>query len=264
MGPAGLLAGAAAAKGGLFSPSQGRLQTTEPRLRRGALGVLEGAFGGTGMPGLSDISGRLNKTFNLPGTALQQQGLGIFANLLNQPTAAQRAFEAQGGATGQFGQDILNAYNPIYERNLGNQIASVYNQGPRFSSGAQLQADRLREQALQDYNLFAKQTLESGRARQIQAAIAADQSQQALLSGAGQFATQANAPNLQLLSYLLPYLFQGGLSQGVTVGPSIFGQLAQAASAIAGAVAGHPGNAAITPTTTTTTPRPNDYGGVPQ
>lgn len=190
-----------------------------------------GVFG-SGGPGTGD---RLNNTFGLQGTALQQQGLAQFAALLGHPTAAQAVFSAQGGANGSFGQDILNAAQPLWQRNLNDQIAAIQGQGPRFSSGADLQSQQLRQRGLQDFDLYAQQVLEAGRARQMAAATAADTSGLNLLQGAGNFATGAQAPQLQLLQLLLPYLLQGGLSQGVITGPSPFGQVAQAAGAVASA-----------------------------
>lgn len=216
---------------GAFSPTQSRIKPTEPGLRPGALGTLQGVFG-QGGPGIGD---RLNQMFGLQGTGLQQQGLAEFARLLGQPTAAQQVFQAQGGAKGSFGQDILNVAQPLWQRNLNDQIAMIQGQGPRFSSGADLQSQQLRQRGLQDFDLYAQQVLEAGRARQTAAATAADTSGLNLLQGAGNFATGAQAPQLQLLQLLLPYLFQGGLSQGVITGPSVFGQIAQAAGAVASA-----------------------------
>lgn len=195
----------------------------------------------------------LGQRLGLPGTALQQQGLGVFANLLAQPTGQQRVFEQampalQAQFTGTPGGDVLNAAQPIFQRNLAEALSRQGEVGPRFASAAQREARTLEQQGLQDINLFSQQILESGRQRQIQAALAAsqigqgaDQSILNILSGAGGFAQGAQGGQLALLQMLIPALFGGGLSPGTAVGPSVLSQIAGVASAVGSTAMGIPG-----------------------
>ena len=207
-----------------MGPSQSRLKPTEPSLRSGALDILKllGSQGG---------AASLGQRLGLPGTALQQQGLSVFANLLAQPTPQFRADaslqEIQQMLQGAPGGNIVGTALPVFQRNLTDALARQREVGPRFASAGQREGRLLEQQGLQDFNLFAQQSLMQGRQQQL-----------AELLGAFQSAGAAQAPQLQLLSQLLPELFKGGLSQGVTVGPSPFGQAAGALGALGGAAVG--------------------------
>jgi len=175
----------------------------------------------------------LLQRLGMPGTALQQQGLSAFANLLAQPSPTLRADaslqELQSMLGGLPGGQVVSSALPVFQRNLGESLARQRDVGPRFASAAQREARTLEQQGLQDFNLFAAQALEQGRQRQLNEIL-----------GAFQGASMAQAPQMALIQQLLPFLFGGGLSQGVITGPSPFGQLAQAGGAAAAAYAGFP------------------------
>lgn len=109
------------------------------------------------------------------------------------PQGAQNALAGIYGG-GNPGQSIVNAYQPIFQRNL----ALAQDQGPRFSSGNEL----LRTQSMNDFNMFAQQALQQGQQRQLEAAM-----------GAGQLGINSQLP---LMQQLLAALFQGG---GINSGP---------------------------------------------
>jgi len=159
--------------------------------------------------------------------------LSAFANYLQQPTGDQRTNAASlsmqgalGGAGNIPGFDVLNAAGPIFQRNLTDSLARQNNQGARFSSTNDIQNRLLQQQGLQDFNLFAQQTLEQGRQRQLQGILGFAQANQ----GPQQLQLQALMPILQAL-------FGGGLSQGIAVGPSPLGQAAGAIGGLAGGAA---------------------------
>lgn len=157
-----------------------------------------------------------------------------FSNFLAQPSGDQRTNAAQlsmqgglGSASNIPGFDVLSAYGPVFQRNLQQQLATNAETGPRFASTSASQARLLQQQGLQDFNLFAQQVLEQGRQRQLQGILGYAQANQ------GQQQIQA-----AFLQQLLSTLFGGGLSPGITVGPSTLGQITGAAGAIAGGAAG--------------------------
>jgi len=167
----------------------------------------------------------------VPGTALQQQGLAAFANLLAQPTpefrnnATLQQLQQMLGKTP--GGNVVAAGLPVFQRNLQEALGRQQEVGPRFASAGQREARLLEQQGLQDYNLFTQQALSQGRQQQLQEIL-----------GAFSGAASAQAPQLGLLQQLLPTLFQGGLSQGVTVGPSTLGTIAGGIGALGGAAIG--------------------------
>jgi hypothetical protein len=213
--------------GALTGPTTKRLPAPEPSFTPAARGLTRGIFqGGAGYPG-STVEQRFGASV---GFGLPPELQNAMKNYLAQPTAAQRAADfslpaLQRQLEGEPGADTLAALQPLYQQNL----ASVMNNGPRFSSGN----ERLQLKALQDFTLFQAQTREQAANRQIQAALAAGQ------VGAG--AAQANAQQLQtyggltqqqqqiMLQALGPFiqaLLNGGLSSGIAVGPSVLGQIA--------------------------------------
>lgn len=174
--------------------------------------------------------------------------VNAFANYLAQPTGDQRTNAAtlsmQGGlgsATGIPGFDVLNAAGPVFSRNLTDSLARTNNQGARFSSTNDAQNRVLQQQGLADFNMFAQQVLEGGRQRQLQGILGyaqAQQGQQGLnLQGQG-LQLQGQQLQLQALMPIIAALFGGGLSPGVTVGPSPLSQIAGIAGAGLGVAAG--------------------------
>jgi hypothetical protein len=199
--------------GFLTRPSTSRLPASEPSLRQPALGLLQGVFG----PGnvQQNLGSRIG--FQLP-PELQS----AFANFLVQPTADQRTNAstlaqqgALGGANAIPGFDVLSALGPVFQRNLTEALGRQNEVGPRFASAAQRESRTLEQQGLQDFNVLAQQILEQGRQRQLQGML-----------GYGQLQLGAQQNQLAALGPLLQALFGGGLSGGITVGPSALGQLA--------------------------------------
>jgi hypothetical protein len=125
------------------------------------------------------------------------------------------------------GGNVVSAGLPVYQRNLSDALAAQREVGPRFASAGQRESRLLEQQGLQDFNLFTQQALTQGRQQQL-----------AEILGAFQGAASAQAPQLALLQQLLPTLFQGGLSGGVTVGPSPLGQAAGILGAAGGTAIG--------------------------
>lgn len=231
----------------MTGPSVKRLPASEPTLRDPALNVLTSIFGGgsTNLPpgwgrtgaaqlgvggggaASGTIQDRFAKTF---GFTMPPELVNAFSNYLAQPSADQRTNAAtlamQGGTSNIPGFDVLNAAGPIFSRNLTESLARTRNVGPRFSSTADAQARLLEQQGLQDFNLFAQQVLEQGRQRQLQGILGFAQANQ----GQQQLQMQALIPLIQAL-------FGGGLSPGVTVGPSPLGQALGAVGSIAGGAA---------------------------
>lgn len=161
------------------------------------------------------------------GNALQSQLGNTFAQLVNGQTAGQQAFnvalpQIQQQLTQGFGQDILGAAKPIFDRNLQLGADTLRQSGPRFASNTERLVSQQGQNAMQDFNLFSQNVLESGRSRQLQAlqtlgglGQGADQSQQGLLGQAGQFALGQGGQQNQLLSQLLG--MAGGLGTGAPI-----------------------------------------------
>lgn len=181
-----------------------------------------------------------------PSSPLNQQLQSSFMNFLAQPTAAERTFEQQFGGGQTPGMDVLSAAQPIFDRNLAQGTAAINEMGPRFASANLRERGNLAQGALQDFNLFSQQVLESGRNRQVQSAMAADQSRLGGMQAAGQFGLGQSAQDLQFqgmsmqnLQFLLSQMFGAGGFQsapGFVQNPGTFDQLIRAAGSI-GAVA---------------------------
>lgn len=132
---------------------------------------------------------------------------GLFPqSQLNQ--GVQQSFLSQF-VTPEFapGTGVIEAARPIFERNLQQGTDVLRQSGPRFSSGTERLVQQQGTQAIQDFNLFQQQVLESGADRQLQGLI-----------GAGQFAQGNQAAQIQALLPLLQAAFQGG---GVSSAPVI-------------------------------------------
>ena len=208
----------------MTGPSQSRLNPTEPGLRGPALDILRQLGSGGGAAGLGQRLG-------LPGTALQQQGLSAFANLLAQPTPQFRAdaslADIQRMLQGAPGGGVVGTALPVFQRNLTDALGRQREVGSRFASAGQRESRLLEQQGLQDFNLFAQQALQQGRQQQLSEIL-----------GSFQGAAAAQAPQLQLLAQLLPELFKGGLSQGIAVGESPLGSAFGALGALGSAAVG--------------------------
>lgn len=173
---------------------------------------------GTGAPLApgSDLYSRMQSTFGQ--SALQRQLGNTYSQLLGPQgnplgqggPGFQSAMQNLTQIAGQGSpQNLLNAYQPIFQRNL----AQIQGSGPRFSSGNALAST----QALNDYNLFAQQTLQNAQSQRIQAALGAGNlglgagaQQNQLLGEAGGFATAQAGQQQALMQQLLGALFQGG------------------------------------------------------
>lgn len=162
----------------------------------------------------------------LPTSSLQRQTGSTYEALLGGLTGQQTAVAGSALANIiQGGQGVLNAAQPLFQRNL--EFALRANRefgGPsRFNAAVARQGGELSQRALGDFNLFSQQVLESGANRQLQALLGG-------LSGASAFALGQEQNRLPLIQQLLGQNF--GASVGapiITQGPSafdVFGQLA--------------------------------------
>ena len=193
-------------------------------------------FGGLN---LNDLNQRLGLSF--PTSPLNQQLQNSFSNFLAQPSAAERTFNAQFGDGRVPGGDILAAAQPIFDRNLAQGTAAINEAGPRFASANLRERGNLAQGSLQDFNLFSQQVMESGRNRQLQAAMAADQSRLGGMQAAGQFNLGQQGQELgfqqqgmQNLQFLLSQLFGAGGFQsapGFVQTPGFMDQLIKALGA---------------------------------
>lgn len=219
----------------------------ETALGGGPTDLINQILGGQGnlLENLQNILGN----FGAQPSALNQQ-LGQTLGQLTDPnrqTAAQQTFnvalpQVQQQLAGGFGQDILSAATPIFNRNL-QQAADITRQsGPRFAGSTQRLVSEQGGRAVQDFNLFSQNVLESGRARQLQAldvlgrlGSGADVSQLGLLQTAGQFGLgqqqlgqQGLNTQAQLLQQILGAGFFGGgvtRTPGFEQRPGSFGQI---------------------------------------
>jgi hypothetical protein len=191
---------------------------------------------------------------------LQQQTTDAFSNFLAQPSAQERTLAQFQGPLGELlagrgiadPASVLNAAQPVFDRNLAEALATQREAGPRFASTAMRETGRLQQGALQDFNLFAQQTLESGRQRQLQAQLGAasalgglaggvDQTRLGGMQAAGQFGLGISQQQLAALMPLLQQLFSaGGLNSapGFVQRPSFLGQVAGLAGAAGGLATG--------------------------
>jgi hypothetical protein len=205
--------------------------------------------------GLAGLQQRLGLT-----SPLQQQTTDAFSNFLAQPSAQERTLAQFQGPLGELlagrgvadPAGVLNAAQPIFDRNLAEALATQREAGPRFASTAMRESGRLQQGALQDFNLFAQQTLESGRQRQLQAQLGAasalgglaggvDQTRLGGMQAAGQFGLGISQQQLAALMPLLQQLFNaGGLNSapGFVQQPGALGQIAGLAGAVGGLATG--------------------------
>lgn len=184
------------------------------------------------LPGLTDpLSGFLGHILSNPTGSnpfinqfafqpsdLQRQTGDAYSNLLNGTTNAQTAFNSARGAIesqlqGVPGMDILNASQPIFQRNMQLGADTLRQAGPRFASNTERLVGEQGQKAIQDYNLFSQNVMESGRARQLAAAgmlgqlgQGADASILANLTGAGGFANQLGSMQQQGQGMQMNYL----------------------------------------------------------
>jgi len=203
-------------------------------------------------------------------SGLQQQGAGVWANYLAQPNAQQRTMDQlmpqwqnqagdirafQNQLTGDYGklmqqasgQGIIDAAQPVYQRNqqLGADI--LRQSGPRFASNTERLVQEQGQRGMQDFNLFAQQAMESGRNQQLSAlagltqgqmgafgqlgnltgqqtglAGGIDQANIGALTGFGNFANTMQGQQLGFQSNIFQGLLQGLLNAGL--GPAVLTQ----------------------------------------
>ena len=202
----------------------------QPQMSPYANNLLQSVFAGFG-PGATGAQ-RSGTGF---GGLLQRFG----QNPLGTPQGSPGMSTNAGGLLGQLsqveglpswqnfgGQQVLDAAQPIFQRNLQNALSFQREQGPRFSSGQDLLGMQTSQRALQDFNLFAQDVLQRGQQTQLQA-----------------LAAQQNA-----LAPLLATLFKsGGFDSGpiYNVSPGFGQQMLGLAGTAAGAFLGGPGGAAL-------------------
>lgn len=164
------------------------------------------------------------------------------------------------------GQGILNAAQPIFQRNLQLAADTLRQAGPRFASNTERLVREQGERSLQDFNLFAQQAMQSGREQQLaalagltqgqlgafgtlgnfggllgQAAGGVDAAQLARLTSMGDFANTVRGQQLgfdqNTLSLLLTALMQAGVGPAVlTQNPGARGEILGALGTIGGAI----------------------------
>mgnify|MGYP001584747359 CR=1 FL=1 len=213
-----------------------------PELRGGSISFLQNF-----LQNPSGIQGLLPQASDL-----QRQTAGAYSNFLGQPTAQSRTFDQLAPILmqqlqGTPGQSVLNAANPIFQRNLQQSADILRQNGPRFASGTENLIGQGQQRALQDYNLFTQNVVESGLQRQQgvagllrQLAGGVDQAQLAGLAGAGGFANQQFGQQLGFLGPLLEQMFGASFGGGGITTPAALQQQQpwwQQALGVAGALA---------------------------
>lgn len=153
------------------------------------------------LPGLTDPlsnllqgflqSGQLPQGFSQP-SALQQQSSNAFSNLLNQ---------------GNPGTGVIDAAQPVYQRNLQQSADMLRQAGPRFNSNTERLVGEQGNKAMQDFNLFQQQVLQQGQTQQLNN-----------LTGAGNFANNQQQQQMDLIQKLL------GISGDLGAGPAVLQQ----------------------------------------
>lgn len=128
---------------------------------------------------------------------------------MSQGAGAQQAL---GNAQGQLGGGvpgghIVNAALPIFQRNLQLGADTLRQAGPRFASGTEHLVAQQGQQAMQDFNLFAEQSLLKGREQALQEIL-----------GGGQLDLQRQGLNLSAIMPLLQTALTAG---GATSAPII-------------------------------------------
>jgi hypothetical protein len=140
----------------------------------------------------------------LPQSDLQRMIQSGFAQLL-QPQAQMQTNMAQANLAGVPGGNVLQAAQPVYNQNL---MESLQRQrefgGPRFAAEAGRQAGELEQQSLNDFNLFAANTLQQGRRDFLSELMGGAQTDQGF-----------QGQNLALIQQLLGGAFQGGMGAPV-------------------------------------------------
>lgn len=213
-----------------------------------------------GQPQMSPYANSLLQSvfagFGPSATGAQRSGTGFGGllqrfgqNPLGTPTGSPGMSTNAGGLLGQLsqieglpswqnfgGQQVLDAAQPLFQRNLQNALSLQRESGPRFSSGQDLLGMQTSQRALQDFNLFAQDVLQRGQQTQLQA-----------------LAAQQNA-----LAPLLQTLFKsGGFDSGPIynvspgLGQQFLGLLGQVGGAFAGGLGSRP-----------TGPTPDSMGGL--
>lgn len=185
-------------------------------------------------------------------SALQQQAGASYQNAVtNQSNGLQ---DLMGKLNSGYGgimnsnsyQGILDASQPVFQRNMQMGADTLRQAGPRFNSNTERLVGQQGQQAMQDYNLFANQAFQQSQQNQLgamnglaQGTLGGYNSMGNLLSGFGNYANQQagqglqqNQMNNQILSQLLG--IAGGLGAGTPIyqqDPGWFSQLLKLGSA---------------------------------
>jgi len=205
----------------------------QPGLTGPSLNILQSIFGGQG----GAAGGGMGQRNPMAGGTPPQMGggqmggmggggaYGNMQNILGMGAGQQALAQLAGGGGMQAGQNVLNAYQPLFQRNL-DMISGQ--PGARFSSGN----DLMRQRALQDYNAFAGNTMLQGQQQGLQAALGlggmqGQQMQQLLatLFGGGGMTTPAAIQQTPGLGQQLMGL--GGTLGGFALGGPFGGVLGQ-------------------------------------
>lgn len=126
------------------------------------------------------------------------------------------------------GADVVNAAQPIFNRNL-QQGADIQRQaGPRFASNNERLISDQQGKSIQDFNLFAQQAMESGLNRQLQAA-----------SQAGQFSLGQSQLNSQNFQNMFGQAFEAGIGAPIfQQNPGLFQNIMQTIGTVGGVASG--------------------------
>src|SRR5690348_11148777 len=123
----------------------------QPSLTQPGLNLLQSIFGG-GMSGGASSMQQMGGQQGLNPLVNRGTAFGNLQSTFGSPLSPGISNTLTQFATGPNpGQNVLNQYEPLFQRNL----QQIQGSGPRFSSGN----DILRERSLQDFNAFAGQTL---------------------------------------------------------------------------------------------------------
>jgi len=126
---------------------------------------------GAGTPGTTATTGVPNIQQQFNG---QLGGLAdIFSGLLSQNPEGQ-TFDLANNLLGQNffdqnpGQGVIDALEPVFQRNLSFGLGDLANRAPSVSNSAmQLEGTDLTRQALQDFNVLGAQALQQGLSQQL-------------------------------------------------------------------------------------------------
>lgn len=168
---------------------------------------------------------RLPGSLTAPSPSLTNPTLQLLQGFLQNPQQALQSLVPQQASplqqtvgntfqqllSTQPGGDVIAAAQPVFQRNLTEGLARQRNVGPRFARSAGEQSRLLETNALQDFNLFMQNVLESGLQRQLSATQAAGN------FALGQQQTNQNA-FLPILQQLLSTVIKGsGVEQPPTL-----------------------------------------------